>query len=217
MMRAKLSTCAVLLAIATPLFADSALPLAGMSMQAVEGQFGKPASKAGPVGHPPITRWDYGDYVVVFERSTVVNSVRVVRAAGSTPASKAVAPTPAAAPVVSPAPAAAPSPAVPETSPAPAKPKSSGTRATVTVTVKPVDAKPAEAAAPAEPAAVPAAPPAPAGTSGDATVQDALQKAAAEKAAEGAPAAAAPADATAPAPANDGYTFDPETGRIIIK
>jgi hypothetical protein len=204
MMRAKLSTCAFLLAIAAPMHAETALPSAGMNMQAVESQFGKPASKSSPVGHPPITRWDYGDYVVVFERSSVVNSVRIVRAAGGTPVTT---PAPVATPVPAAAPAAVTAAAAPK-APAPVatEPKKSGTRATVTVTVKPVEAAPSpEAAVPVD-------------SSGAVNVQQALDKATAEKAADGTvPAPVAPeAPAPAPAPA-DAYTFDPETGRIIIK
>lgn len=216
MIRAKLSTSALLLAIAAPIYAETALPAAGMSMQAVEGQFGKPASKSPSVGVPPITRWDYGDYVVVFERSTVINSVRLVRAAGSAPVTPAAAPAPAVSPQPSATPAKtpqAPAPATPASiTPANEKPSA---KATVTVTVKPVGTP----AAPATPqGAQPAAPQeaTPASSSGEANVQEALNKAAAEKAAEGAPTSA-PAPADAPAQTNDGYTFDPETGRIIIK
>ncbi|MDF2445352.1 MAG: hypothetical protein K0S46_588 [Moraxellaceae bacterium] len=204
MMRAKLSTCAFLLAIAAPIYAETALPSAGMNMQAVESQFGKPASKSSPVGHPPITRWDYGDYVVVFERSSVVNSVRIVRTAGG---ATVTAPSP----VAPPAPAAAPAavtPAAAPKAPAPvaAEPAKSGTKATVTVTVKPVEA----AAAPEVTA--------PAGSSGEVNVQQALDKATAEKTADGTVTTPAVPEAPAPAPAPaDAYTFDPETGRIIIK
>jgi hypothetical protein len=45
-----------------------------------------------------------------------------------------------------------------------------------------------------------------------------MDKAAAEKAAQdSAPASAAPAPAEPAAPPSEGYTFDPETGRIIVK
>lgn len=192
MMRASLCTCALLMALATPVIADTPLPAPGMSMQAVEARFGAPVSKGAPVGRPPITRWEYGDFVVVFERSSVVSSVRVVR--GGSSASPASQGTPAAATAAKPQ-AAAPA------SQAPAAPPS-GTRATVTVTVKPVEA-------PSTPAV-----PASEGAEDGATVQEAMDRAAAEKEAESAPATPEPASA---APADPGFSFDPETGRIIVK
>lgn len=179
MMRAKLSTCALLFAVSQPLFA-AALPDAGMSMKAVEAQFGQPQRRDAAVGTPPITRWEYPDFVVVFERSTVVHSMNVVR--GQAASAPAPAAAPAAAPVAPPAasPAAAPAVAPAAAAPAPAAPAP---------------------AAPAEP---------------DATA-DAMNKAAAEKSAAGSDAAPAiPVPASAPAP-EPGYTFDPETGRIIVK
>lgn len=199
MMRATLSTCALLLALSHPLYAVSELPAPGMSMQAVESQFGQPSKKTPAVGNPPITRWEYGDYVVVFERATVISSIRVVRQA-----STATTTQPAASPPAQTQPAPAPAPAVPVE---PASP--------------PVTEAPQPAAAPAaEPVAAPAAPAEATDSSARATQeQEAMEKAAAEKAAaEGAqPAAPTPSEGdSAPSP-NQGYTFDPETGRIIIK
>jgi hypothetical protein len=51
-------------------------PLPGNTMTGVEARFGAPASRSGPVGKPPITRWDYADFVVYFEFDHVVHSVR---------------------------------------------------------------------------------------------------------------------------------------------
>jgi hypothetical protein len=51
-------------------------PSRGSSMASVEARFGTPASRSGAVGQPPITRWDYADFVVFFEYDHVVHSVR---------------------------------------------------------------------------------------------------------------------------------------------
>lgn len=186
-MRAKPSTCALLFALCQPLAAVAALPEAGMSMKAVEAQFGQPLRKDAAVGNPPITRWEYSDSVVVFERSTVVHSMSVQR--NGSPARPAPAPTPASAPAAKSAPAPEAKSAAPVTrAPAPAT------------------------AAPAPATAAPAA--------REAAEADAMSKAAAEKSAAGStvPAETTP-DATpaTPAPASETYTFDPETGRIIVK
>lgn len=50
-------------------------PARGMSMERVQDRFGAPRSVSGPVGQPPITRWDYPDFVVVFEHRFVIHSV----------------------------------------------------------------------------------------------------------------------------------------------
>ena len=56
------------------------LPAKGTTMAAVKKQFGDPRGKRGPVGgdtpkHPPITRWDYDGFVVIFEKDRVVDAV----------------------------------------------------------------------------------------------------------------------------------------------
>ncbi|HEX4871752.1 MAG TPA: hypothetical protein VFV27_05495 [Nevskiaceae bacterium] len=56
------------------------LPAKGLSMAAVERDFGAPQKKHGAVGggqpqHPPITRWDYEGYSVFFEKGTVIDAV----------------------------------------------------------------------------------------------------------------------------------------------
>jgi hypothetical protein len=56
------------------------LPAKGTSMTDVEKKFGEPRAKQPPVGgetpkHPPITRWDYDGFVVVFERDKVIDAV----------------------------------------------------------------------------------------------------------------------------------------------
>lgn len=50
-------------------------PSRGMSMQTVKDRFGAPDAEHGPVGEPPITRWDYGMYSVFFEHNLVLNTV----------------------------------------------------------------------------------------------------------------------------------------------
>lgn len=87
MLRIALGISTLLLALGAPAMAAN-LPAAGLSMKSVEQQFGSPIAKNAPVGRPPITRWEYNDFVVVFERSTVVHSVAVVRSEpANTPAS----------------------------------------------------------------------------------------------------------------------------------
>lgn len=51
-------------------------PARGSTMASVEARFGSPNSRSGAVGRPPITRWDYSDFVVFFEYDHVVHSVR---------------------------------------------------------------------------------------------------------------------------------------------
>ncbi len=50
-------------------------PNAGMSKAQVEEQFGTPDKRYPAVGQPPISRWEYADYIVVFEYSTVLHTV----------------------------------------------------------------------------------------------------------------------------------------------
>lgn len=51
-------------------------PSGGLSMGDVEARFGEPLRKFPAVGNPPITRWEYADYLVYFEGNTVLHSVR---------------------------------------------------------------------------------------------------------------------------------------------
>jgi hypothetical protein len=50
-------------------------PIRGMNMANVEHIFGTPLQKYDAVGKPPITRWDYPDYVVYFEYNMVLHTV----------------------------------------------------------------------------------------------------------------------------------------------
>jgi hypothetical protein len=52
-----------------------AMPKRGSMMDAVRAQYGEPAAIHGPVGNPPITRWDYPAFAVYFEHQHVINSV----------------------------------------------------------------------------------------------------------------------------------------------
>jgi hypothetical protein len=50
-------------------------PRRGSTMSDVEKHFGAPTEKHPTVGQPPITRWDYNGFAVVFEHDRVVDSV----------------------------------------------------------------------------------------------------------------------------------------------
>ena len=49
------------------------LPAKGTSMVDVERDFGAPGEKTQPVGQPPITRWIYSKYIVVYEHNRVIH------------------------------------------------------------------------------------------------------------------------------------------------
>jgi len=50
-------------------------PKRGSTMTDVEKQFGAPVTRHPTVGEPPITRWDYPQFAVVFERDRVIDAV----------------------------------------------------------------------------------------------------------------------------------------------
>ena len=52
-------------------------PQRGSTMTAVEQKFGAPANKSSSVGNPPITKWFYPNFVVVFENDKVLHAVVV--------------------------------------------------------------------------------------------------------------------------------------------
>ena len=54
---------------------DGARPSSGMTAASVESTFGAPEAKVAPVGEPPITRWEYKDFVVFFEYDRVIHTV----------------------------------------------------------------------------------------------------------------------------------------------
>jgi len=54
---------------------DSARPSRGMTAASVESRFGAPNAKEAAVGEPPISRWEYKDFVVFFEYDRVIHAV----------------------------------------------------------------------------------------------------------------------------------------------
>ena len=50
-------------------------PASGMTAESVEAKFGAPDAKMAPVGDPPITRWEYRNFVVFFEYDRVIHAV----------------------------------------------------------------------------------------------------------------------------------------------
>jgi hypothetical protein len=56
-------------------FEAAGKPTRGMSQASVEANFGTPQTRVSPVGDPPITRWEYSDFVVFFEYDKVIHSV----------------------------------------------------------------------------------------------------------------------------------------------
>lgn len=52
-----------------------ATPVRGMSKAAVQRRYGEPTRRVAAVGEPPISRWVYDDFVVVFEHHLVLHSV----------------------------------------------------------------------------------------------------------------------------------------------
>jgi hypothetical protein len=87
----KMSVVALGLGLAVPTFAETLAvdgqlaikpagvetPQRGASMAVVEQRFGAPANKSSPVGNPPITKWFYPNFVVVFENDKVLHAVAV--------------------------------------------------------------------------------------------------------------------------------------------
>jgi hypothetical protein len=85
----KMSLIALGLALAAPSFGETLAidgqlaikpsgvetPQRGATMTAVEAKFGAPSNKSSPVGNPPITKWFYPDFVVVFEHDKVLHAV----------------------------------------------------------------------------------------------------------------------------------------------
>jgi len=49
----------------------------GIVTSYVEEKFGAPANKSSAVGNPPITKWFYPNFVVVFENDKVLHAVVV--------------------------------------------------------------------------------------------------------------------------------------------
>jgi len=87
----KMSVIAFAFALAAPAFSETLAvdgqvsvkasgvetPQRGITMAAVEAKFGAPSNKSSPVGKPPITKWFYPNFVVVFENDKVLHAVVV--------------------------------------------------------------------------------------------------------------------------------------------
>lgn len=54
--------------------ASAELPIAGTEMEAVASEYGEPTDKTLPIGQPPITRWIYDTFTVVFEENRVIHA-----------------------------------------------------------------------------------------------------------------------------------------------
>lgn len=54
---------------------DSARPSRGMTAASVESKYGSPQAKKSAVGEPPISSWEYKDFVVFFEYDRVIHAV----------------------------------------------------------------------------------------------------------------------------------------------
>jgi hypothetical protein len=87
----KMTAASLLLGISAPVLAETLAvdgqvaikasgvetPQRGSSMEAVEARFGAPANRSSAVGTPPITKWFYPTFVVVFEHDKVLHAVVV--------------------------------------------------------------------------------------------------------------------------------------------
>jgi len=56
-------------------FEHAGKPSRGMTQANVESKFGQPGSREEAVGDPPISRWEYADFVVFFEYDRVIHAV----------------------------------------------------------------------------------------------------------------------------------------------
>ena len=50
-------------------------PTRGMTQASVETNFGAPQNRRTAVGDPPISRWEYAEFVVFFEYDKVIHAV----------------------------------------------------------------------------------------------------------------------------------------------
>lgn len=58
-----------------PRFEHEGKPSRGMTQARVEAAFGAPQKTHAAVGDPPISRWDYAEFVVFFEHDRVIHAV----------------------------------------------------------------------------------------------------------------------------------------------
>lgn len=54
---------------------DDGRPTRGMTQARVQSAYGSPVSVTAPIGDPPITRWEYQNFVVFFEYDRVIHAV----------------------------------------------------------------------------------------------------------------------------------------------
>ncbi len=54
---------------------NDARPSRGMTQASVQSTYGSPVATEAAVGDPPITRWEYADFVVFFEYDRVIHAV----------------------------------------------------------------------------------------------------------------------------------------------
>lgn len=63
------------------------VPQKSATMNQVRADYGDPIAESAPVGDPPITRWEYADFVVYFEHQHVITTVlKRTRAEDNNPA-----------------------------------------------------------------------------------------------------------------------------------
>ncbi len=55
--------------------AGTDVPQKSATMNQVRAQYGDPISERAAVGEPPITRWEYADFIVYFEYQHVITTV----------------------------------------------------------------------------------------------------------------------------------------------
>lgn len=68
----------------TPELNGIARPKTGMTKTSVKAQFGEPAKENPAKGKPPISNWEYPDFIVYFESEHVIHSVLKVKQHEST-------------------------------------------------------------------------------------------------------------------------------------
>lgn len=59
----------------TPELEQIARPQLGASKASVKAKFGEPVKEKAAVGNPPISNWEYADFIVYFENDHVIHSV----------------------------------------------------------------------------------------------------------------------------------------------
>jgi hypothetical protein len=59
----------------TPELEQIARPQLGASKASVKAKFGEPVKEKAAVGNPPISNWEYTDFIVYFENDHVIHSV----------------------------------------------------------------------------------------------------------------------------------------------